>query len=423
MPKNPSRPPKSTDRKRTRSAPGSDAAAPEEAVEAGNFIQFGQTEAGKRPAQNMLRFTEQPGKKSREAADAGARASGQASRTLRVPDSVQERFIHIGNKFHFPDGTEAFTHEGNRLTTRSENAAVIQSMVAIAREHSAGPVSLGGTEFFRKEAWFAASLAGLDVRGYEPTEFERERLARAIATRRAPPAEPGSTHTGERDSKPAASAPAPAKPAPEARPQDGALIVGRLVDHGPAPYGHDAKQPMSYFVRVETERGDRDVWGVDLERAFRHSLSTPGIGDVVGLRAIGKEAVRVMASKTDEQGRQTGVEPLDTHRNQWIVERKSFLDQRRQMADVLRDTSLSAAEAIRHHPELEGSYLHLQMGSALAEQQYGSKAQREQFVNYLRAHLAQRIELGQPLEPVHLRHGDERSASPRNLDRDYHPTR
>src|SRR6266481_5727089 len=99
-------------------------------------------------------------------AGAAARKSGEGtpqekageSRSSRVPDSVHERFIQIGDNFYFPDGTEAFRREQNRLTTRSENAIVIQSMVAVAREESVkGVVEVGGTDFFKKEAWFAAS--------------------------------------------------------------------------------------------------------------------------------------------------------------------------------------------------------------------------------------------------------------------------
>lgn len=348
-------------------------------------------------------------------AQAEARNDSSApSRAWRVPDSVQERFIQIGNKFHFPDGTEAFTHHGNKLTTRSENVIVIQSMVAIAREAGQGEISVSGTEFFKKEAWFTASLAGLEVRGYAPTDFERERLARAVAARRGAPS------SDERAETPATheiniSAPT--------RPPEGALIVGKLVDHGPAPFRHDPAQPTSYFVRVETSQGDRDIWGVDLERAFRQSLSTPGIGDEIGVRAIGKDAVTVLAAKRDAQGREIGREAIEAHRNQWIVERKSFLDERQKMADVVRDASISASDAIKRHPELEGSYLHLQMGRALAEQQYASREHREQFVGHLREHLARRIELGQPLEAVHLRPGEERTVPPRTPDRDYSPTR
>ncbi len=70
--------------------------------------------------------------------------------------------------------------------------------------------------------------------------------------------------------------------------------------------------------------------------------------------------------------------------------------------------------------------LHLRearLAQALADDRFRSKEQREQFVEHLRAHLAQRIEFGQPLEPVHLRAGEERAVSPRSQDRDYRPTR
>jgi len=62
-----------------------------------------------------------------------ANAKPAEARSSRVPDSVHERFIQIGDNFFFPGGAEAFSREQNRLTTRSENAIVIQSMVAIAR--------------------------------------------------------------------------------------------------------------------------------------------------------------------------------------------------------------------------------------------------------------------------------------------------
>jgi putative DNA primase/helicase len=319
------------------------------------------------------------------------------SRASRVPDSVHERFIHIGTNFYFPDGAEAFSREPGRLTTRSENAIVIQSMVAIARaESESGVVKVGGSEFFKKEAWFAASLAGLEVQGYTPTEFERERLARAMAARHG---------TKPTDQQPGAEK--------EKSLNTNELISGRLVDHGPAPYKHNPKEPMSYFVRVETEKGDREIWGVDLERAFRHSLSNPGIGDQVGLRARGKERVTVLT-----EGKE-----LDTHRNQWSVERKDFLDQRRDMAAVFRDPSVGAAEGIRRHPGLEGSYRTLEMGQAHAGEQYTSKTHRSQFVEHLRDYVAKTIEYGQPLEPARPPAREERTLDPREADRDYHPTR
>jgi putative DNA primase/helicase len=180
---------------------------------------------------------------------------------------------------------------------------------------------------------------------------------------------------------------------------------------------------MSYFVRIETERGDRDLWGVDLERAFRHSLSNPGIGDEIGIRATGKEAVTVRAATRDASGREIGREELDTHRNQWSVERKEFLDQRQDMAAVFRDLSISASEGIKRHAGLEGSYRKLEMGQVHAEEQYNSNTHRTQFIDHLREYLAKSIEYGQPLEPARPSAREEQTLEPREPDRDYQPTR
>jgi hypothetical protein len=357
------------------------------------------------------------GAQSKKKAKKGVRSSVEGtpknksaeSRASQVPDSVHERFIQIGNNFYFPDGAEAFSRTENRLTTRSQNAIVIRSMVAIARaESEQGVVKVGGTDFFKKEAWFAASLAGLHVEGYTPTEFERERLVRAMAARRGE--KPAEKEQDTQDERKTAG-------------NTNELITGKLVDHGPAPYKHNPKESMSYFVRIETDKGDRDIWGVDLERAFRHSLSNPGIGDEVGIRVLGKEAVTVLAAKRDAAGREIGREELDTHKNQWSVERRDFLEQRHDMASVFRDPSISVSEGIKRHSGLEGSYRKLEMGQAHAQEQYSSTLHRTQFVEHLREYLAKSIEYGQPLEPAEPRVREERTPSLSEPDRDYHPTR
>ena len=363
-------------------------------------------------------------KKKREESLAKSASLKASSQT--IPDAVKERFIQIGSSFFFPDGAEAFTDHGNRVTTRSENAIVIQSMVAITTARAAGPITVTGTDFFKKEAWFAARLAGLDVLGYEPTALEQERLIRAIARRRTAEDTPQSSNApGARENgrldRPRID---PDPNAREGSPAEGELIVGRLVDHGPAPYHHRHNQPMSYYVRIETDKGDREIWGVDLERAFRKSLSTPGVGDEVGLRAIGSDSVTVLAAKYDPAGREVGREEIDTHRNQWLVERKDFLDRRFKMADLFRNASVSALEAIKQYPELEGSYLQLQIARAGTEQRIQNREMREQFIDHLRAHLAKTIEYGQPLEPVRLRaRGEPARDAEKVQDRDYMPAR
>jgi putative DNA primase/helicase len=293
-------------------------------------------------------------------------------------------------------------------------------------------VTVKGTDFFKKEAWFAAKLAGLDVRGYEPTALEQERLVRAVARRQAAAKteesamNPDTAATQDQDNDGAVrtGGESPKSTSRERPPNEGELIVGRLVDHGQAHYHHKSNQPMSYYVRIETDRGDREVWGVDLERAFRQSLSTPGVGDEVGLRAVGRDPVTVPAVKRNADGREVAREEIRTHRNQWILERKEFLDRRLEMAELFRNPSVSAAQAVERYPELEGSYLQLQIARAGTEQRVPNAELREQFVNHLRAHLARKIEYGQALEPAHLRVRTDQQPEPEKVaDRDYAPTR
>lgn len=68
--------------------------------------------------------------------------------------------------------------------------------------------------------------------------------------------------------------------------------AGVLVEHGKAPFEHDATNRASYFVTVENAAGERHTtWGVDLERAMAEAA--PAIGDTIGLRHEGAVPVRL----------------------------------------------------------------------------------------------------------------------------------
>ena len=357
------------------------------------------------------------GAKENRAARAGAQASaaGKATneapaRAKAIPDEIRERFIGIGEKYYFPDGTAAFTDHGAKLTTRSENTEVIRSLVAIAEARGWGEIRLTGTERFRKDAWFAARLAGMEVRGYKPTAFEEERIVRAIARREAGAA--GRNVNEERAEATDQSATARTGSEPKRSGQPAATsgaergpFTGRLVDHGRATYRHDPKEPMSYYVRLETERGDREIWGVDLERAVRDSLSRPTIGDEVTVRALGRDPVTVRAQQHDREGRVVGSEEIATHRNRWIIERSDFLAERAAAAQVFRDEAVPPVEAVKAHPELQGSYLLLQAARLGAERDIREPEDRALFVSRAREAIAHKIERGDPLEPVRLRDG------------------
>ena len=334
-------------------------------------------------------------------------SNSDAKPTHAVPEAVRARFVVIKNRYYFHDGTRAFTDRGTRLTTASENTQVVKSLIQIAEARGWSEITVRGTERFRKEAWFAAQLSGIDVRGYRPSEFERGRLARMVAPE-APAPRDDSVTLGE-------NGPRVAEPPP---PRE-ELLSGRLVDHGRATYRHDPRQPMSYFVKLENERGDRTIWGVDLERAFKESLTKPDIGDEVGLRSLRQQAVKVRREERDAAGERIERE-LDTHRNHWIIERHAFFEGREEAARIVRDTSLTPKQAAEKHPELVGTLLELHLAK-LAAKRLEPKDQGR-FVATARAALAERIERGEPLPAVRLRER-KRARAPTPPEREPAPAR
>ncbi|RFC61854.1 Ti-type conjugative transfer relaxase TraA [Fulvimarina endophytica] len=83
---------------------------------------------------------------------------------------------------------------------------------------------------------------------------------------------------------------------------DRSMTVGRLVQHGTAPYRHEPGNRSSHFVTLETAKGERrTVWGADLGRAMGEA--DPKAGDRIALAQTGFESVRMPGGQTAERGR------------------------------------------------------------------------------------------------------------------------
>ena len=341
-----------------------------------------------------------------------------SERHRHVPEHIRKRFVQVGRHYHFPDGTRAFTDRGGRLTTPSENTEVIRSLITIAQSRGWNAITVQGTDRFRKEAWFAARLAGLEVRGYRPTDFEHARVARTLARGRDGPVreaqENASNDRGRRDFSGGTEGPGARREGKAERHarRDG-LLTGKLIDHGRATYRHDPREPMSYFVKIETPRGDRTIWGVDLERAFRESLTRPEVGDDVGLRAVRQDAVTVRTPERDADGKVVAQRELTTHRNRWIIEKREFFEARAEAARTLRDRAMDPKRAVKRHPELVGTYLQVH-AAELAARHFRDPEDRERFVGQVRSALADAVARGEPLPPVRLRDRATERASARS---------
>lgn len=346
-----------------------------------------------------------------------------------VPDHVRKRFVQVGAKYFFPDGARAFTDRGSRLTTPSENTEVIKSLVTIAHARGWNEITVTGTERFRRDAWHEARLLGLEVRGYKPTDIENERLVRALARREREPlssrAAPSATdRAAPRRGKAQKKEAAVVKESGSETQNRGTLITGRLLEHRRDTYKHEPSEALSYFVKIETARGERTVWGVDLERALKESQSKPGIGEEVGLRAVREEPVTVKARRRDAEGQIQGTEDLTTHRNRWIIEKRGFFDDRALAANIVRDPKIDPKEAVRRHPELVSTYMHLKGAEEVAARRIRDPEDQRKFVALVRTALADSVERGEPLPPARLRKTpEEPTKAPRASAREPGPTR
>jgi putative DNA primase/helicase len=336
-----------------------------------------------------------------------------ASREMRIPESVRAHFVQVGERYYFADGARAFTDGRTRLSTPSENTQLIADLIGIAQTRGWQRIAVSGSERFRRHAWQQAREAGLEVRGYRPSRFEHERLRQRLEAAHESPARAVRKQRGRRDAESETSSIASqssgvAEPGAEGRGNTGIREhQGRLLEHGPAPYQHDPHAPMSYVAKLTTRRGEVEVWGVDLLRAFKESLSKPQTGDEVVLRALRVEPVTVRRRERDAEGSEH-VRAQQAQKVRWLAEKTEFLERREQAAQVLRDPEVSAQRARREHPELLGAFLQVH-AAELAAKRFRDVADRERFVALVRGALADSVARGEPLPAVRLRESAARS--------------
>ncbi|HEY0938463.1 MAG TPA: LPD7 domain-containing protein [Steroidobacter sp.] len=378
--------------------------------------------------------------------------------TRSVPEDVRERFVRMGRYYYFPGGNVAFEDKGKKVVTRSENTEVVGSLVEIAQARGWQDITVSGTERFRREAWRQATYAGLIVRGYQPTEQDKRQFVRDLAKARAPQETPeplidpprpviarpyrempapaaareaarGAPRQSQMEFERAADSererpvvasdrrsvrahrddPTPALSLPEAEggrsearrgkragSQRARVYAGRLIEHGEARYKFRDDKELSYFVRIETADGPKDLWGVDFPRA----LNQAGVkeGDLIEVKLTGRKSVAVKRPARDAQGRVLGEEEVPAHRNEWDVRqqergangRSRTNDTSRSQA--LHEPSALARESARASPALTNALAALRAAELLAEARIPDADQRAQFVEGVRAHLAQVLE-------------------------------
>ena len=275
----------------------------------------------------------------------GAEATSEPglNRNTEAAESLRNRVLEAGETFYFrtaPGENEkvAFTDQGQRLITEHDDPSVVHGMVLRAQAKGWTSVRVNVTEEFKAEAWVQASIAGLDVEGYTPRAIELARRPDRMSQhprdrakpeqrvdRVAPPREP--EHSLSADQRMAVATLEPilrgrgdsasmvtaAVEEARARFQGERSVVGTVLEHGIDHYDHDPKREKSYFVKVATTNGERDIWGVDLARAYEQSEAN--VGDAVALVQQAHEPVTVNVPVRDDSGAAVGTTAQSATRN------------------------------------------------------------------------------------------------------------
>lgn len=161
---------------------------------------------------------------------------------------------------------------------------------------------------------------------------------------------------------------------------------------------------MSYFATLETRDDEyKTVWGKDLERAIRESLSGVKRKDRVVIQHAGEKAVTVKRHSVDDDGNRRITEEVQAYRNRWIVETQELMKERAEFARVIRDRNITPQEAVRRHPSLAGVYLNIQAAHAVAKDDYKSESARRAFVDRVRNEIAEEVAKGEKLPVAQLR--------------------
>lgn len=181
------------------------------------------------------------------------------------------------------------------------------------------------------------------------------------------------------------------------------LVVGRLEGFGRAPYQFRPQESESYYMKILTQRGERLLWGKDLERALTASATQPKVGNQIGARRVGREAVTIIARERDAEGRVVRQNEQLAHRQRWVVEKVIFFSERSKLAHRVRDAQADVRETVRSHPELMSTFLSLRGAQELAERRIADPQDRQRFLALVREAMAGSIQNGEPLPAVKLK--------------------
>lgn len=318
-----------------------------------------------------------------------------------IPKTLLNKYHLIDHKFHYRNDPDkvAFEDTGKTLKTETNDKEIVKSMVELAEAKKWDTIKVKGTEEFKRTVWLEASLKGMNVKGYEPKDVDiamfndlkkPEQEIKNIIER-------GEDKQKDIPVKEQSIEPKPVTQTPKEVHQekmqnlsekeqafltifdrkmqadnftdkqrqvsmdqaidklhDKQIHVGKLVDHGQAPYKNNPKNDPSYFATLENEKGQKHtIWAKDLERTLKEQNIIKN--DDIVLTYRGASKVEVSTKEVDsETGLPTGKRvPTIANRGQWEAKSLTKLKETTEKALTKNDqTKLQ----IQHTAELKQSH-------------------------------------------------------------------
>lgn len=316
-----------------------------------------------------------------------------------VPDAIKRRYYSEEPQFSpevrfFTDTKSdqpAFRDAGGKLTARDNTPDVVRDLVAIAEHRGWQAIEVRGDDDFRRAVWLGARTAGLEVRGYKPTERDLQELARhqdARDVNSIAPAKERARAAEEPQDRPGPAADAPAALAKPPRIDYDKGVTGKLLESGEGPYKHRSGQELTPFVRVEQKDGRQvEVWGVGLPAALQRSGAQ--VGDEITLHRDGVERVTRTFEVRDKETGELSLQQRQVPRNRWTIEAERF-------------RAATPAEAARD-PSLRDAQSRLAVVAAVVKDRHPDPEVQERLIAGAKEKIAGHIEHGARFAPAQIR--------------------
>lgn len=248
-------------------------------------------------------------------------------------DMYTKRARFSQNVHYLDKGSDktVFVDAGKSINLRRHGMSEAGVSVALdlARERFGSTLTIKGSEEFKRTIVDVAATRGLDVHFTDP------QMNRRLAERKAELAIEQEGLTIERGTATGSVAEPAQAVAPQAdSPALATVIKGELLEHGAAPYQNDPTKDESYFLKLQTEQGERTLWGKDFRQLMEQGQYQAG--ERIALRDHGTEAVAVTHQHADGS-----TEKKTAQRRSWSVER----DNSRQPDSPSVETSASTPGA------------------------------------------------------------------------------